>query len=182
MKMRMGRVGRASVALATAVLGMSIATAAPAYASEETDTETCWFDSDTEVTQCFEDDEAFVAAVEEQTGGVLVLAGEEASAARGGITPLATYVLATFYADANKTGATVNITTSISTMCTTHSFTGNSMPSGWNDRVSSFQPYGTCKTRLSENINQGGSSFGPQVSANSLGVMNDAASSYWITG
>lgn len=113
---------------------------------------------------------------------MLLLAGEEAPAARGGVTPLATYVLATFYADANKTGSSVNITTTISTMCTTHSYTGNSMPSGWNDRVSSFQSFGTCKTRLSENINQGGASFGPVVSANSLGVMNDAASSYWITG
>jgi len=183
----MGHAGRASVAVAAAVLGMSLVAAAPANAlvsgeSDETTAETCWFNSDTEVTQCFDGQAAFEAAVEDQTGGVLLFAGEEAPAARGVVAPLATYVLATFYADSNKTGASVNITTTISTMCTTHSFTGNSMPSGWNDRVSSFVSFGTCKTRLSENINQGGSSFGPVASANSLGVMNDAASSYWITG
>lgn len=183
MKKRMKRAGRASVAAAVAVLGMSVLAAAPAHASGESDgttTETCWFNSDTGVTQCFDDQAAFEAAVEAQTDGVLLLAGEVAPSARSAVEPRATYVLAVFYADSNKSGASVNITTSISTMCTTHAFTGNSMPSGWNDRVSSFASYGTCKTRLWENINLGGSSYGPVASTNSLGIMNDAASSYWI--
>jgi hypothetical protein len=166
-----------------AVLGLGLG-AAPAYATDgdpTSDTEACWSNYDTGEFRCFENFDAFVAEVEAE-GGVLLEAGDPPPAARDGVTPFALYSLVTLYADASLGGASTTSTTSISTTCSTHSFTYNAMLSGWNDRVSSFLSYGPCKTRLSENINQGGSSFGPVASANSLGVMNDAASSYWVTG
>lgn len=183
MKMRMSRVGRASVALAAAVLGMSIVGAAPAYAAEEESTETCWLNLDNDVLQCFENEATFEAAVEEQTGGP-VMTGDEAeaaAAARGGVTPMATYVGAIFYENINYGGASLNITTTNPGICTAV-FWSNNFPAGWDNRVSSFRSFATCKTRISENLNQGGASLGPIVNASSVGVLNDQASSYWVTG
>ena len=170
------------------VLAISAVTAAPANASEPTvgaaKAQTCWLNTDTGVTKCFMTHADFVSAVTALTGGTLQSAGATAPASANPdeIQPLTTYILAIFYMDAGYSGTSLNITTSHSTLCTSYSYTANSMPSGWNDDVSSFHSYGTCKTRLSENINQGGSQYGPVANASALGVMNDAASSYWITG
>lgn len=52
------------------------------------------------------------------------------------------------------------------------------MPSGWNDRVSSFKSYGLCATRIWENTNFGGASYGFTVNSTYVGdAMNDRASS-----
>ena len=164
------------------ILGMGVAGAAPVPGPEDDSDETCWFNIDTEVAQCFETEDAFEAAVEDQTGGVLLFAGDPAPAARGGATVQATYILSTLYANSDRSGASTNITTSISTMCTSHNYTWNGMPAYWNDRVSAFRSYGTCMMKLYEHTYLTGSSYGPVVSSSNLGVMNDATSSFFVTG
>ncbi len=97
-------------------------------------------------------------------------------------SPLTEYVLTVFYVDANYGGAELTVYTDLNNYCASYSLTENSMPSGWNDVISSYHSYAGCKTRVSENINQGGAYYGPVVNAATLGVMNDATSSFWITG
>lgn len=185
MRMKLSRWGRPLGTLAAAVLGLTLLAAGPAHA-EPADVEpsgTCWFNTDDEQTQCFANDVAFEAAVEDQTGGVLLLAGEQAPQARGGVQPLATYIIATLYVDSNYGGSSLVVTTGYSTLCTAHSYYGNSMPTGWANVVSSFHSYGTCKTRLSANNSQFGAQYGPYANSSYVGdVMNDNAQSYWVTG
>lgn len=51
------------------------------------------------------------------------------------------------------------------------------MPTGWNDRISSFQGFNQCDVRLWQNGGFSGGWFGPASSANSLGAMDNQASS-----
>ena len=53
----------------------------------------------------------------------------------------------------------------------------SSMPSGWNDVVSSFRGYNGCQLKVWEHENFGGAAYGPSSAASSLGAMNDRASS-----
>lgn len=195
MRITRKRWGRASGVLAGALLGLLTFAIAPAANAATTapstgeSAQTCWFNTDNGVEQCFDSYADFKAAVEEQTGGPLLFAGDQVSAQTPGRTvspaaTAATYVLATFYDNANydSTHGSVNITTTHSTLCQSYSYTGNTMPSGWNDRVSSFHSYGTCKTRLAWDINQGQPYSATAANIAQLGAMNDKASSYWITG
>lgn len=177
-----GRGRRALVVLIAAIIGTGTIGAAPQQGSADDSDETCWYNADTELMQCFEDEDAFESAVEDQTGGVLLYAGDPPPAARGDVTIQATYVLATLYANSDMLGANINVTTSISTMCSTHHFTWNVMPSTWNDRVSAFYSYGTCKVQVYEHTYRTGATYGPRAVSTTLGVMNDATSSVWVTG
>ncbi len=189
---RQGRLlGRAGAALAVALLG-TLGFAAPAYADgtvkaeEEAGTEACWLNLDTDEMRCFEDRDTLLAAVED-TGVELRFAPtvEESFAAStqssfsGGVGLMAIYFLATLYADSGYSGSTLDITTSNSWMCSGTQYNGN-LSGSWNDRVSSFESYGGCRTRLATHINQGGPWYGPFTSASSLGTFNDVASSYRV--
>jgi len=162
----------AIVALVSVAAG--IACAAPASATSElASSQACWLNADTGAFSCFDSYEAFASA-----SGVIV--GESVSSPMPPATASSSYLLATFYADSWWSGATVYITTSHASLCSGYHYYGSSMPSGWNDRVSSFTAYGTCKVKLYHDSGYGGSTFGPYGSAGSLGSMNDEASSYQI--
>jgi len=51
------------------------------------------------------------------------------------------------------------------------------MPSGWNDRVSSFQGFNHCAVKLWQNGGLTGSAYGPIYSANGVGGLDNQASS-----
>jgi len=51
------------------------------------------------------------------------------------------------------------------------------VPSGWNDRVSSFQGFSGCEVRLWQNGGFAGASYGPAPSAGTLGALDNATSS-----
>lgn len=135
-------------------------------------------DADTGKSTKFASYDHLVDAYEAE--GRALIAGDARLTSEGqGITPMATYVLATFYSDASYGGTTLLLTTTISTYCNSTSWADNIYGS-WNNAVSSFKTFGNCRTQLWENTGQSGSSYGPAVSASSLGVMNDQASSYRI--
>ncbi len=164
---RMRRTSAVALVLGAAV----VAGAAPAIADEGApNSQTCWLNADTDAFAHFDTYDKFVAA-----SGV---APSQGVGARSEVEPYAAYVFATFYEDASYGGASVNVTTSKSAMCAGYIIYGTAMPSGWNDRVSSFKGYGTCKIKLFSNPGYGGSTFGPYASASSIGSMNDEASSY----
>jgi len=56
-------------------------------------------------------------------------------------------------------------------------FSVSTMPSGWNDRVSSFQGYNSCQIKLWQNGAFSGSTFGPITYAYSVGALDNQASS-----
>ena len=52
------------------------------------------------------------------------------------------------------------------------------LPSAWNDRISSFQGFGNCETKLYQNGDFTGSTYGPVFATDYVGAtMNDEASS-----
>jgi hypothetical protein len=124
----------------------------------------------------------FAQSIRAATGGRVSL---PATAAPGSVTPdqlnagpLApdtTYVLSIDYAGSNFTGNTLTWTQS--SRC--GSFQASSMPSGWNDVVSSVAAYSNCANTLYQNNNFGGATFriGENGSAGNLGSMNNQTSS-----
>lgn len=121
----------------------------------------------------------------EAAAGPLITSAADLASSDLHFSARATYVLATFYADANYAGASLLITTQYPDLCGSHSYNGNSMPAGWNDRVSSYLGASVvaplCLVKLYEHENRLGSSTSPAHSRSTLGVMNDATSSYRIS-
>lgn len=130
-------------------------------------------------TQCFA---TFAAAIKAATGGKVNLgnattsrrvSSTELSASQDSLT--STYVLSVDYHDANFSGSTF---TWVAAAPCGYYLTG-SMPSGWNDVVSSVADYSGCATTLYHDANFGGSTYriGVNGSAASLGSFNDQTSS-----
>lgn len=152
----------------------------------------CWGDYSSGVTSCFDSTTQMLDAIRAATGHDLVYpANTQASASStpaptgptGKVSPQAAYALATIYDDRNYGGGSYTFTDTHSTTCKDYFYNYNTMPSGWDNRVSSFKSFGGCKTRLSENTNQGGASVGPLVNSSYVGdTLNDRASSAYITG
>jgi hypothetical protein len=98
----------------------------------------------------------------------------------GGAVPATTYVLSLDYANANFVPPV--LTWEQTSKC--GSFQASSMPSGWNDVISSVITENGCATTLYQNVNFGGSTYsvGRNSSAASLGSFDDQASSEkWCT-
>ncbi|HEY6748405.1 MAG TPA: hypothetical protein VI357_22135 [Mycobacteriales bacterium] len=96
------------------------------------------------------------------------------------VTTLATSVLGIEYADANFRGASLTMTGGGS--CDNSldvDFRFGSMPSGWNDRISSFKSFSNCAQQLFRSINFSGGALTTIVSslANVGSAANDQASS-----
>jgi len=129
--------------------------------------------------QCFG---TFAAAIKAATGSRVNL-GNATTSRRVSSTELSaspdstttTYVLSVDYHDANFSGST--FTWTAAAPCGYYQ-TG-SMPSGWNDVISSVADYSGCATTLYHDSNFGGSTYriGVNGSAASLGSFNDQTSS-----
>ncbi|MDQ0727128.1 hypothetical protein [Microbacterium sp. W4I20] len=195
-----------SIGLATAVVASLIGAGAPVYAST-TDVEaapesTCSINYETQKTFCVEGDiedltaqlleQQDVALVEADAQGRADLASARADASRDGdVQPLANYVLGVAYDDASYGGRTIVFNTSVSTTCSTHSFSWDELSFaywqgfGWanvDDQISSVAPGPGCKMWLYVDSNRSGSVYKATGNAASLGWMNNQASSIWFTG
>jgi hypothetical protein len=102
---------------------------------------------------------------------------EQLQKARKPLDTKATFVIAIDYVNANFQGATLTWTTP--TGCSsTNSYQASSMPSGWNDVVSSTRGFANCNTNvLYENSNFGGALQICSPNCSGLGAMNDKTSS-----
>jgi hypothetical protein len=173
---------RALAAFIAVTTGALLVVAGPAQAATSARTDTsddvCWLNADTDEFQCFTDEVAFEQAVFEQTGAVLV-ESEEAPAARSALGILTVYTAVRFWDGGSYTGTQISVTTTNSAVCTSGSgIVGIAMPAGWNDRVSSFQTFLSCVTRVYEDVSLGGSFYGYATNAPSLGGLNNEGSSY----
>ncbi|KOU45183.1 hypothetical protein ADK54_15680 [Streptomyces sp. WM6378] len=92
--------------------------------------------------------------------------------------PAAT-VIGIEFVDANFQGATYTVTGGTCTATTSDvDFYINSMPGGWNDVISSFRSYANCYTKLYEDNNRTGATYGFVGDSSYVGnAMNDRASS-----
>jgi len=159
--------------VSAAVFATAIIGATPSVAADQVqEAETCWLNMDDNSFRCFDSYGEFAAA-----SGVVATDIARGSAS---IEPYSTYILAVFYADASYGGASYNLTTSNSSLCGGFHYYGSSMPSGWNDRVSSFDAYGTCRVKFWGDAGYSGATYGPSTGSSSMGSMNDEASSYQI--
>jgi hypothetical protein len=152
---------------------MLLGTSVPAAATSDDNMEqTCWLNTDNDEFSCFDTFEDFVAASGVASGNRASLDAD--------VEPYAAYTLAILYENASYGGASYYLTTSNSSLCSGVHYYGSSMPSGWNDRASSFTAYGTCRVKLWADTGYAGSSYGPSAGTSTLGSMNDEASSYQI--
>jgi hypothetical protein len=177
------------------VLGASAANAAgsavapPPVAAEG---ESCWYAVDTGQSLCVKTGEDLVAAVAEEKGVRLVVpdgevvsavtvdARREAALAPAGVQ--ATVALSTIYDDITYGGGSYTMSVSNGNCATTaYGFTDIGSI-GWYNRVSSFKSYAGCKTAVFSGTNYGGSSTGYTQSLANLGLMNDLAKSWRVSG
>ncbi len=89
-------------------------------------------------------------------------------------------LLGRFYDDPNRDPSNGYFNVTAATGCDGNpdlDYTLGVMPSGWNDRVSSFQGYNSCSIKLWQDGHASGTSWGPATYADSLGSMNNQASS-----
>jgi hypothetical protein len=109
------------------------------------------------------------------TGGARLKQGQAATATSS------QYVLAVFYDDPNKNPADGTLAIFASGPCDTDSdvdWSVSVMPTGWNDRISSFDGYNHCEVKFWQNSPFApGATYGPVASAYSLGSMGDEVSS-----
>ena len=128
----------------------------------------------------------FAAAITAATGGRVHLPASATartvsiSQLNAGAAPGTTFVLSIDYKNANFVSPTLTWTQSA--QC--GSFQASSMPSGWNDVVSSVATFSGCANTQYKNINFGGTTF--SISRNSqvatMGSFNDSTSSEkWCT-
>jgi Peptidase inhibitor family I36 len=131
----------------------------------------------------------FSASISAATGGRVRLPAsakpgsvtpDQLNAGAATVTPAIVFVLSIDYKDINFSGPTLTWTQSSG--C--GAFQAASMPSGWNDVVSSVVTRSGCANTLYKNINFGGTTFsiGRNNSAAQLGAFNDQTSSEkWCT-
>ena len=166
---------KAVIALAVALfatLGIAAPASAATLASSE---EACFLNIDTGEYGCYTTEAALDTAL-------AIRGAQLTTSARSSVTAAASavYTYARLYADSNYGGAALTLTGSSSSGCAGGYSSSANLPSAWNDRVSSFMGYLSCKVRLAEHSNQGGTLYGPFSSATSLGSFNDKASSFRI--
>jgi hypothetical protein len=109
---------------------------------------------------------------------VTMPAAQAAPAAQPGasVSPLTSYVLSIDYVNANYGGS--SFIWYGGATCASTSYAQPTMPSGWNDVVSSFRTYSGCLVDHFENTYYGGSSTGYWSSHSYIGdAMNDRTSS-----
>ena len=136
---------------------------APSAAAADSSTKYCTINISTGYTFC--------SSVDPDTAGRLAR-----PAADGG----GSVILGRFYDDTDRDTADGFTTVSAASGCDTSpdlDFTLGTMPSGWNDRISSFQGFANCTVKLWKNGGATGTSFGPQTYADTLGTMNNQTSS-----
>ena len=107
------------------------------------------------------------------------LAAPASAATPAAVTPMAGTVIGIEFWDANFQGATYTITGgTCSASLDNVDFSLATIASSWNDEISSFRSYANCWTKIWENSNFNGASYGyTGDSANVGSAMNDRTSS-----
>ncbi len=168
---------RALAVSLAAVIGALALIPTPA-AAVEPDTH-CWMDLDTGETGCYA---SFALVVDALSDGAVQVDADAATiseAQRAALAPLSTFIIGQVFEDANYGGSSFTFTASAD--CDTNAdvdWNVASMPTGWNDRVTSFKSFGQCATKIWQDTNYGGASFGFVVNSTNVGAtMNDQTSS-----
>jgi hypothetical protein len=162
-----------------------MSTTAPALADDGDKAgsgDTCWVEAETGTTHCYADQAAMDSDLIRNYGGLPIEEGtpQALQAARGTAAAASMFTLAKLYRDASYGGTPwISVYATTSTFCSGGVVSKASMPSGWNDAVSSVESFYGCTTTLYDNINYGSvlGTYGDQAS---LGAANDRTSSYRV--
>lgn len=185
-----GAANAAAPAAATAAASeVAPAVAPPPVAAED---ESCWYAVDTGQSLCVKTGDDLVAAVAAEKGVRLIVPEGETVSGRtvdsrreAALAPAgarASTAVSTIYDDLGFGGGSYTMSASTGSCATTaYGFTDLG-PLGWNNRVSSFRSYGGCKTAAFTSTNYGGSSTGYRDSLSALGLLNDLARSWRVSG
>lgn len=166
---------------AAAALGAALLMIGAAPASAADVDRHCWYDLETGLSGCHDTYAEVLDDLTAEAGAATSYATDGASAATasGGVVALASVALGTVYEDLNYGGSSYTFTASSD--CDSNADVDwqlSSMPSGWNDRVSSFKSFGQCATRIWADTGYSGSSYGFVANSTYVGsTMNDQASS-----
>jgi hypothetical protein len=181
-KIAMG--GFAIAVLGVATLVAPAAQASPTAENQAKSNVNCWYNVSTHEGACFS---TFREVVADITDGRVQFAGVPsamtdavaAEIADGPVPAAAPYVLVTVWDDANYQPASTMYTASSG--CGTDSgwdWELGNLGTSWNDRISSFKSFSDCSTKLYEDADYGGSTYGYYVNSSYVGAaMNDRASS-----
>ncbi|WP_309707979.1 hypothetical protein [Pseudolysinimonas sp.] len=185
----------ASIA-ATVLLGLVLVLNASSAQANEVVGD-CWVDGGSKRSLCVGAGEDIAGAVFEQFGIEIFtegLKGEPVSLVSGdstvsetsrGVSAAATYTLGIFYAHANKGGAKLFVTYGDHTICSWGSIVTPNLAGAfggvWNNVISSFETNWGCTGKIWDLANYSGDTFGWTTLANSVGGMNDRATSYQLT-
>jgi hypothetical protein len=171
--------------LAMTTLGSTAANAATPTAKAVAG-QSCWDNVATWQTGCFATGMNPYQQISEATGTNVVAVPTAGGAAAGARAAFATphaiegaatsYILTNVWSSTNETGDAMTYFTTNSTVCVGGSYGFPSLGS-WNDRIQSFQSFNGCVTTLYHDSNYGGTHFGPQSLASTLGSFNNQASS-----
>ncbi len=183
------KIRKSFIIAGTIALGATLFGAAPANAAETAAPkpvpQACLTDlgdgSQAPVTSCYPVGTNLDAKIEAKTGAAPIHASSAKQARTlQAASPQATIVLAIFYNNANYSTSGGYQQVTGTSPCSTYSYAGYPK---YNDAISSFHSYSGCKSKLYENSDSSGATYGYYVdSANVGAAMNDRASRYSISG
>jgi hypothetical protein len=164
------------VSAAAAALAVALTTVGPASATGGSTH--CWQDVESQAGACYNTYAEVLTDIARHAA--LPRAGSvDADVSSEGITPLSTVIIGQVFEDLNYGGSSFTFTASSD--CDTNADVDwelSAMPSGWNDRVSSFKSFGQCATRIWQDVGFGGSYYGFVVNSTYVGsTLNDQGSS-----
>jgi hypothetical protein len=169
----------AGTAIVTAIL---LSIGAPALADDggKTDPPPCFIQAETGTTHCFADEAEMEAAMIEIYGS-LPLDPDAGFASRSAVAAASSVYIARFYSDASYGGSILPVTAPSSTFCTAGGVAqASSMPSGWNNVISSLRVYNGCVASLYDSTGYGSFLGTYSTSTSNLGSDNDKTSSYQV--
>ena len=134
------------VTATAAALAVALTTVGPASAAPRGTH--CWQDVESHAGACYNTYAAVLTDIARHAA--LPRAGSVGGGVSSeGITPLSTVIIGQVFEDLNYGGSSFTFTASSD--CDTNADVDwelSAMPSGWNDRVSSFKSFGQCATRI----------------------------------
>ena len=162
---------RLAPAAVVAVTATALLSTSPAHAADTV--EHCWLDVETSAGQCF-------ATYAEVLAQLDALESEDSQESLSDlVSPAASVVIGQVFEDASYGGSSYTFTASSG--CDTNAdvdWQVSSMPSGWNDRVTSFKSFNQCATRIWSDTGYSGNSYGFVANSTNVGAtMNDQTSS-----
>ena len=166
---------RKALTLSAATLALLVGVISVGTTAHANQSRHCWLDITSGSIQCFSTLQDSIDAV----GSVGTSVQKSSGATSRAVVAATSVVIGIVFDDAEYMGDSLVI--SVANGCDSSpgaDWSLNSMPTGWNDKISSFKSYANCATKIFEHINYGGATLPYTVNTKYVGdAMNDKTSS-----